>query len=270
MINIFEMASKKVIKLKTDYLVVGCGAMGIAFVDEILNGSATYGNNHQTEFIIVDKHSKPGGHWNDAYSFVTLHQPAAFYGVNSKFLGEGGSDLVSKAQILAYFELVLKDFEATNRVKLFSLCEYIGDNRFKSLLDSEIEYEVEVRKKTVDATYMDVKVPSITKPKFKVHPDASFMPVNGVANIKSPWERYIVLGAGKTGIDAVLFLLNQNVNPDKISWIMPNDSWLFNRDFLYPDKLEDTTMAILNIIIRYGLSVYRKLFKTKYFFITVP
>ena len=81
--------SPKIIKLETDYLVIGSGAMGMAFVDEMLIGSSNYGNNQNTEFIIIDKHAKPGGHWNDAYQFVTLHQPAAFYGVNSKFLGEG-------------------------------------------------------------------------------------------------------------------------------------------------------------------------------------
>ena len=97
------------------------------------------------------------GHWNDAYQFVTLHQPAAFYGVNSKVLGEGGNDLVSKSQILSYYELVLKDFLATGRVKFYSLCEYIGNNKFKSLMNNELEYEVVVRKKTVDATYMDVR-----------------------------------------------------------------------------------------------------------------
>merc|ERR1719192_802719 len=135
----------------------------MAFVDEMLNGSSSKGNNQLTEFILVDKHAKPGGHWNDAYQFVTLHQPAAFYGVNSKQLGEGGRDLVSKSQILAYYELVLKDFLSTGRVKFFSLCEYIGDNKFKSLVEEGLEYKVVVRKKTVDSTYMDVQVPAITK-----------------------------------------------------------------------------------------------------------
>ena len=79
----------KIKKLETDYLVIGSGAMGMAFVDEMLFGSSKYGNNQNTEFIIIDKHAKPGGHWNDAYQFVTLHQPAAFYGVNSKQLGDG-------------------------------------------------------------------------------------------------------------------------------------------------------------------------------------
>ena len=85
--------SPKIIKLETDYLVIGSGAMGMAFVDEMLIGSSNYGNNQNTEFIIIDKHAKPGGHWNDAYQFVTLHQPAAYYGVNSKILGEGTYNL---------------------------------------------------------------------------------------------------------------------------------------------------------------------------------
>ena len=51
--------------------------------------NSTTGNNKNTEFIIVDKHAKPGGHWNNAYQFVKLHQPAQYYGVNSKNLGEG-------------------------------------------------------------------------------------------------------------------------------------------------------------------------------------
>ena len=48
-------------KLETDYLIVGGGAMGMAFVDEILNRSFNCGNNQNTEFIIIDKHAKPGG-----------------------------------------------------------------------------------------------------------------------------------------------------------------------------------------------------------------
>jgi cation diffusion facilitator CzcD-associated flavoprotein CzcO len=41
---------------------------------------------------IIDRHAKPGGHWNDAYPFVALHQPSAFYGVNSLELGTHRKD----------------------------------------------------------------------------------------------------------------------------------------------------------------------------------
>ena len=58
--------------LETDYLVIGAGATGLAFADTLLQ----QGDAHIT---LVDLHARPGGHWNDAYPFVALHQPSAFY-----------------------------------------------------------------------------------------------------------------------------------------------------------------------------------------------
>ena len=68
--------------------------MGMCFLDELINNSSSL------EAIIVDQRDKPGGHWNDAYSFVRLHQPAAFYGVNSRPLGNP-LDLSTRDEILA-------------------------------------------------------------------------------------------------------------------------------------------------------------------------
>ena len=95
---------------------------------------------------------------------------------------------------MAYYELVLKDFLSTERVKFFSLCEYIGDNKFKSLVEEGLEYKVVVRKKTVDSTYMDVQVPAITKPKYEVAEGINLVPVNGLMDVRSPWEKYVVIG----------------------------------------------------------------------------
>ena len=87
-------------KLQADYLVIGGGAMGVAFVDELLT------RDPAAQVIMVDNHARAGGHWNDAYSYVTLHQPAAFYGVNSENLGPGGGALVSGTEVLAYYCLL--------------------------------------------------------------------------------------------------------------------------------------------------------------------
>ena len=73
--------------IDTDYLI-GAGAMGMAFADTILNETT------EATVTLVDQHSRPGGHWNDAYPFVRLHQPSAFYGVNSRPLGEDQKDAV--------------------------------------------------------------------------------------------------------------------------------------------------------------------------------
>ena len=61
--------------LTTDYLIVGSGAMGMAFADTLLAES-------DADMVIVDRHAKPGGHWNVAYPFVHLHQPSSFFGVS--------------------------------------------------------------------------------------------------------------------------------------------------------------------------------------------
>ena len=122
--------------LECDYLVIGSGATGMAFVDELIHKS------HEIKVIIVDKRAKPGGHWVDAYDFVRLHAPAAWYGVNSKPLGSGGADLATKAQILAYYELVMEELKSTGRLFYFPQCDYVGKGKIKSLLDEELEYQV--------------------------------------------------------------------------------------------------------------------------------
>src|ERR1700712_5632239 len=68
--------------LDTDYLVVGAGAMGMAFTDALID----HADVHVT---LVDRQHAAGGHWQDAYPFVQLHQASVFYGVASSVLGDG-------------------------------------------------------------------------------------------------------------------------------------------------------------------------------------
>ena len=110
--------------------------MGMGFLEEIIL------NSKNIEAVIVDMRDKPGGHWNDAYSFVRLHQPAITYGLNSRPLGVGGPDLASKSQILSHFELGLADLLATGRVRFLSQCKYQGDGIVQSLLDEKLTYKV--------------------------------------------------------------------------------------------------------------------------------
>jgi len=209
--------------LETDYLVIGSGGMGMAFTDELLT------QDTKAHVVMIDRHAKPGGHWNDAYPFVTLHQPAAFYGVNSEDLGPGGTYLASGAEVLAYYERVLAKWLATGRLQYFPMCESVEDAHFRSNLDEGQEYRVKVRKKTVDSTYMNVQVPSIRPPQYEVAPGVCLVPPNELPKVRKPHDGYVVVGAGKTGMDAVLFLLAQGAAPDAVTWIMPNDAWLIDR-----------------------------------------
>jgi hypothetical protein len=225
-------------QISTDYLIIGSGASGLAFADTLLEES-------EAHITIVDRHGKPGGHWNDAYSFVTLHQPSAFYGVNSLELGSGRKDtvglnsglaeLASGPEINGYYERVMNQrLLPSGRVSYFPLCNYVGDKQFDSLLSGR-RTRVEVRKRLVDANYFGPRVPATHQPKFDVAAGVRLLPPNalpGLWNLQRDSSEppcFMVVGAGKTAMDACVWLIQSGANPDAIQWVVPRDSWLINR-----------------------------------------
>ena len=217
-------------QLETDYLIVGAGAMGMAFADEILMRDSS------VRVVLLDRRARPGGHWNDAYPYVTLHQPAAFYGVNSEPLGPGGTYLASGSEVLTYYEKVLRKWEATGRLQFFPRCEYLGSQRFRSLMNRDSEYSVTVKRKTVDATYMKVTVPSTRPPQYEVEAGSNLVAPNELVRLGGTPSDYVVIGGGKTGIDAVLFLLKSGCAPEQIRWVIPHDAWLIDRATFDPAR----------------------------------
>lgn len=226
-------------QLETDYLIIGSGAVGMAVADVLLAET-------DANILIVDKHHKPGGHWNDAYSFVTLHQPSSFYGVSSRELSNGTVDevglnkglaeLASGAEVMAYFDQVMKHtFLPSGRVQYFPMCEYQGDGKFSSILTNNA-YEVTINKKTIDGTYFKTSVPSTHTPSFEIADGVEFAPLNDLPSLLEPRDGYVIVGGGKTAIDAVLWLLGNQINPDEISWIMPRDGWWIDRENTQPSR----------------------------------
>lgn len=225
--------------VQADYLVVGAGAMGMAFTDVLMTET-------DATVAIVDAHHAPGGHWNDAYPFVRLHQPSAFYGVNSRNLGsdtidrtgwnEGLYELATSGEVCAYFDQVMQQqFLPSGRVQYFPMSQFVGDGVFESRVTGE-RHQVEVRR-TVDATYMNVTVPSVTTPRYEIGSGVRCVPPNDLPRFASKNDDFVVIGAGKTGMDACLWLLRNSVDPKRIRWIMPRDSWLLDRANIQPASL---------------------------------
>ena len=227
-------------QLETDYLVIGAGTAGLAFADALVAES-------DARVVIVDRRGQPGGHWTDAYPFVRLHQPSAFYGVNSLDLGRARKDdsgpnaglyeLASGPEVCSYFDRVLRErLLPSGRVEWRPMTEVMADGRLRNLLSGEIT-ELKVRRRVVDAAYGGPSIPSTHIPKFGVAPGVRLVPPNalaGLAHAKGSGPdgvptRFVILGAGKTAMDTGVWLLQSGARPEDIQWVVPRDSWLIHR-----------------------------------------
>jgi hypothetical protein len=226
--------------LETDYLVVGAGAAGMAFTDALLTHS-------DATVTIVDRRHAPGGHWMDAYPYVRLHQPSSFYGVSSVPLGRGAIDvagtnagyyeLAGVDEIRAYFAHVMhRCFLPSGRVRYFPGSEYVGEHRFISRL-AQKSWQVRVRRKLVDTTYVEGAVPATSAPPFEVAEGVRCVPAGEIAGIADRVENFVIIGAGKTAVDACVWLLEQGVPAAAIRWVKPREAWWLNRRFQQPQTL---------------------------------
>jgi hypothetical protein len=227
-------------RIDSDYLIVGAGAAGMAFADSLLTHS-------DATVTIVDKRHAPGGHWQEAYPFVRLHQPSAFYGVESEPLGQdqrdahgtnaGFYELAGASEIRAYFEHVMRSrFLPTGRVTYLPSAEHTDDGLVRSLL-ADRSWNAKPRKRIVDTTYLEGRFTGSSPPPFEIAEGVRWVPAGGVANLQEPPERYVVIGAGKTALDVNVYLLEQGVPPESIQWIKPREAWWINRRYQQPFEL---------------------------------
>jgi hypothetical protein len=227
--------------MEADYLVVGAGATGMAFVDALVD------HDPGARVVLVDQRAGAGGHWLDAYPFVRLHQASAFYGVASTPLGAGQlqtegpeaglHERATGAEITAYYAKVLDDrLLASDRVTFYPGHDHLGGGTLRSL-DTGETVDVHVRRHVVDARYLSPDIPATTPPPFAVDDGARVVPVGALPSLELSGmpARWVVVGSGKTATDACVWLLAQGVDPDAICWVRPRDPWMFNRAVIQPD-----------------------------------
>lgn len=223
-------------RIETDYLVVGAGAMGMAFTDALVDHA-------DVRVTMVDRRHGPGGHWLAAYPFVQLHQASAFYGVASTLLGGGRlqrtgperglHERATQAQVVDYYAQVLARLVGTGRVEFLPNTSYRGDRVVSTV--SGRSWEVPEGCRIVDAHYLAPRIPAEQRPPFEVDDDARVVPVNALATLDEAPSQYVVLGSGKTATDACVWLLSRGVDPDAVCWVRPREPWMLNRAVVQPD-----------------------------------
>jgi hypothetical protein len=216
-------------------------------VDAVLEG------DREATAMIVDRRHAPGGHWLDCYPFVRLHMPSHQYGVASTPLGQerilshgpaaGRYESASGAELCGYFDDVMQHrLLPSGRVRFLPRHEYLGEGRVRSLVTGRPE-EIRVRRRTVDASYQEARVPAESPPPFEVADGARCIAPGELMRLCSMPEGYVLIGASKTAIDTCLWLLEQGVDPGRIRWIRPRDIWLLHREHYQGGKFVDQVVA---------------------------
>lgn len=223
--------------IDADYLVVGAGAMGMAFTDALIDHA-------DVRVALVDRRHGVSGHWLEAYPFVRLHQSSAFYGVASTLLGggqlqqrgpeEGLQERASQSEICAYYARMLDRMVESGKVEFFPNCEYLADRGVVSRISGE-RFEVSEGCRIVNAAYLAPSIPAEKPAPFEVADDARVLPVNNLARLEEAPSQYVVAGSGKTATDACIWLLSRGVDPDAICWVRPRDPWMINRAVVQPN-----------------------------------
>ncbi|ACZ31146.1 conserved hypothetical protein [Xylanimonas cellulosilytica DSM 15894] len=227
--------------LDTDYLVVGAGATGMAFTDALID----HADVHVT---LVDRRHAAGGHWQDAYPFVRLHQASVFYGVASTVLGTGAvqqrgpeaglQERARGAEVRHYYDEILhRRFADSGRVTFLGGSDHHtdGTSHFVTSRVSGETTRIEVRRRVVDATYVSPTIPATTPPPFGVADGSRVIAVNELARLGEAPRSFVIVGSGKTATDGIVWLLINGVPPDRIMWVRPREPWMLNRAVVQPD-----------------------------------
>lgn len=223
--------------LEADYLVVGAGAMGMAFADALIDHS-------DARVVMIDRRHGVGGHWLEAYPFVRLHQSSAFYGVASTMLGGGTlqesgpeaglQERATQPEITAYYARALDRMVQSGRLEFFPNSDHVGDRTVVSRISGE-RFEVSESCRIVNAHYLAPGIPAEVPAPFHVGDGARVLPVNDLARLDEAPSEYVVVGSGKTATDTCIWLLARGVDPDAICWVRPREPWMFNRARVQPD-----------------------------------
>jgi NAD(P)-binding Rossmann-like domain len=238
----------------TDYLVVGAGASGLAFIDTLVAEA------EDVEVTVIDRQGAPGGHWLHAYPFVRLHQPSAYYGVNSLALGEdridhagenaGYYERATGDELRSYFHEAALRLTHAGRVRLLTGHEHLGSSsageRVRDLSTGKV-HEIAVRRTVVDARYMEASIPATHTMPFDVAPGARVVPVNDLPVAAASASCYAVLGSGKTAADACMWLLGNGIEPDRIRWIRPREAWFHDRRHFQPLEQVGAIMEAISL-----------------------
>ena len=219
-----------------DLCIVGAGYAGLnaAFVaSQYLPVSA--------RVLVLDKHQQAGGMWNDAYSYVRLHQPYRLFTAGNIpwTLGRERSYLASRDEVAAHlrhcFDVISKRFAVDARWGWEHLDHHEDGN---SVVVTARGPDGEARTfragRFIGAKGFDVEP---NRPLALASRDVHSIAPNELENSgllsTDHTEPVWVIGSGKTSMDTIVALVRANP-ARRIGMVTGTGTYFFNRDLVTP------------------------------------
>ena len=220
-----------------DFCIVGLGIGGLnaLFV-------ATQYLPKGSSILLIDKHPRVGGMWNESYDHVRLHQPHQMFTVGDlewewdrppEYLATG-------VEVQAHLESCLRRLERDYSVtKLFEhsyeSADEIGDLVKITAKDQSSNQTISLKAKKAILT-LGWGIPQIKAKAVTSEHVISTSPVEFVKDDTDPSTPVYIIGGGKTGTDTAQFILQKY--PDrKVTLIDGVGNRFGDRDMLFPTGL---------------------------------
>ena len=230
--------------LETDYLVVGAGAMGMAFTDALID----HADVHVT---LVDRRSRgeralagrlpvrpapPGV----AVLRRRVDRPRPRRGA-ARGPEAGLQERARRSEIQAYYDDVLhRRLIGSGRVRFLGGSDHHTDGSAHLVTSRVLGRDHRGRGATTRrrrhlplADHPGDDTAAVRRRRRRARRRRS----TSSAGWASAPSDYVIVGSGKTATDGIVWLLANGVPPDRIVWIRPRDPWMLDRAVVQPDPV---------------------------------
>lgn len=242
--------------LRYDYLVAGAGFAGLNAVSGLKRFKP------DASVLLVDSRAEVGGSWNDYYDFCNLHAPHPTFGVaGHKWPFADPSALATRDQVLDHFSTFRRDSGVDFRGSAAATAyERTGDGGVAATLSdgSTVVAGQCVRAGGYnfaghDGPGRDVNLPSGAA----AYPEVEVRDLSAAVASAERDRTYVVVGGGKTGLDACLFLGKNKRSGDDVLLAEGRPKCFLIRDTCWPDAKNKSvfkpavTEVFLDMILRW-------------------
>ena len=229
-----------------DLCIVGAGYAGLnaAFV-------ASRHLPRTARVLVLDKHLHAGGMWNDAYSYVRLHQPYRFFTAGNIpwSLRRERSYLATRDEVAAHlrhcFDVISSRFRVDPRWGWAGVDHIEMDGSVVvTARGPEGELSTFTAARFVDASGFDVEaLRPLALSSSKVQPIAPGQVEEAGLLSRTNADPAWVIGSGKTAMDTVVALARANP-ARRIGMVTGTGTYFYDRDLVNPTGLKRWTSGV--------------------------